>query len=49
VNDLKNFFLRWYSPNNATLTVGGDVNTAEIVKMAERYFGSIPRGPEVHL
>jgi zinc protease len=25
VNDLKNFFLRWYGPNNATLTVGGDV------------------------
>jgi len=26
VNDLKNFFLRWYGPNNATLTVGGDVS-----------------------
>ena len=48
VNDLKNFFLRWYGPNNATLTVGGDVNPAEVVKMAEKYFGSIPRGPEVN-
>jgi zinc protease len=47
VNDLKNFFLRWYGPNNATLTVGGDVKTADIVKLAEKYFGSIPRGPEV--
>ncbi|MDB5230708.1 MAG: insulinase family protein [Chitinophagaceae bacterium] len=47
VNDLKNFFLRWYSPNNATLTVGGDVKSADVVKMAEKYFGSIPRGPEV--
>ncbi len=47
VNDLKNFFLRWYGPNNATLTVGGDVNPKEVVKMAEKYFGSIPRGPEV--
>lgn len=47
VNDLKNFFLRWYGPNNATLTVGGDVNPAEVVKMAEKYFGPIPRGPEV--
>jgi len=47
VNDLKNFFLRWYGPNNAVLTVGGDVNTEEVVKMAEKYFGSIPRGPEV--
>ena len=47
VNDLKNFFLRWYGPNNATLTVGGDVKTADVVKMVEKYFGPIPRGPEV--
>jgi zinc protease len=47
VNDLKNFFLRWYSPNNATLTVGGDVKPAEVVRLVEKYFGSIPRGPEV--
>lgn len=47
VNDLKNFFLRWYGPNNATLTVGGDVSTKEVVKMAEKYFGSIPSGPAV--
>ncbi|MES2774536.1 MAG: pitrilysin family protein [Bacteroidota bacterium] len=47
VDDLKNFFLRWYGPNNATLTVGGDVTTADVVKLAEKYFGSIPRGPEV--
>ncbi|MDB5192072.1 MAG: insulinase family protein [Segetibacter sp.] len=47
VNDLKNFFLRWYGPNNATLTVGGDVAAKDVVKLAEKYFGSIPRGPEV--
>ncbi|TGE09329.1 M16 family metallopeptidase [Hymenobacter fodinae] len=47
VNDLKNFFLRWYGPNNATLTVGGDVKTAEVVKMVEKYFGPINRGPAV--
>lgn len=45
--DLKNFFLRWYGPNNATLTIGGDVRPADVVKLVERYFGSIPRGPEV--
>lgn len=39
--------MRWYGPNNAVLTVAGDVNTADVVKMAEKYFGSIPRGPEV--
>lgn len=47
VDDLKNFFLRWYGPNNATLTVGGDVKPAEVVKLAEKYFGPIPSGPEV--
>jgi zinc protease len=47
VNDLKNFFLRWYGPNNATLTVGGDVNPTDVVKLVEKYYGSIPRGPEV--
>ncbi|WP_317196139.1 M16 family metallopeptidase [Hymenobacter siberiensis] len=47
VNDLKNFFLRWYGPNNATLTVGGDVKPAEVVKMVEKYFGPIKRGPAV--
>ena len=46
-NDLKNFFLRWYGPNNATLTIGGDVKPAQVVKLVEKYFGSIPRGPEV--
>ncbi|MFZ2907214.1 MAG: pitrilysin family protein [Cyclobacteriaceae bacterium] len=47
VEDLKNFFLRWYGPNNATLTIGGDVTPAEVVKLVEKYFGTIPRGPEV--
>lgn len=47
VQDLKNFFLRWYGPNNATLTISGDVNTANVVALVEKYFGSIPRGPEV--
>jgi zinc protease len=47
VNDLKNFFLRWYGPNNAAITIGGDVNPKEVVKWVEKYFGAIPRGPKV--
>ena len=46
-DDLKNFFLRWYGPNNATVTVGGDVKTADVLKLVEKYFGSIPAGPKV--
>ncbi len=47
VEDLKNFFMRWYGPNNASLVVAGDVNTKQVVDLAMKYFGSIPRGPEV--
>ena len=47
VNDLKNFFLRWYGPNNAVLTVGGDVDVQNVVKLVEKYYGSIPRGEQV--
>lgn len=46
VEDLKNFFLRWYGPNNAVVTVGGDVNPKDVLKLVEKYFGSIPKGPE---
>jgi zinc protease len=47
LEDLKNFFLRWYGPNNASLTVGGDVDPKKVITLVEKYFGSIPRGPEV--
>lgn len=47
VNDLKKFFMRWYGPNNATLTVSGDVTPEQVVKLAEKYFGPIVPGPEV--
>jgi zinc protease len=47
VQDLKNFFLRWYGPNNATITIGGDIKPADAIKLVDKYFGSIPRGPEV--
>ena len=47
VEDLKKFFLRWYGPNNAVLTVAGDVKAKDVAGLVEKYFGNIPRGPEV--
>ncbi len=47
LDDLKRFFLRWYGPNNATLTIGGDVDATTVMNQVVRYFGEIPRGPEV--
>lgn len=49
VNDLKAFFLRWYGPNNATITIGGDIDVKETMALVKKYFGSIPRGPEVDM
>jgi zinc protease len=47
VDDLKRFFLRWYGPNNAALTVAGDVDPSKVLELAKKYFGTIPRGAEV--
>lgn len=47
LDDLKRFFLRWYSPNNATLVVAGDIDPTKTLTMVEKYFGVIPSGPEV--
>jgi zinc protease len=47
VNDLKAFFLRWYGPNNATITIGGNISAEEVVPLVSKYFAPIPRGPEV--
>ncbi|MCO5247847.1 MAG: insulinase family protein [Chitinophagales bacterium] len=47
LEDLKNFFLRWYSPNNATLTVAGKFDEAQTLEWISKYYGNIPRGPGV--
>jgi zinc protease len=47
VNDLKRFFLRWYGPNNAALTIGGDIDPMGTLRLVKKYFGSIPPGPGV--
>lgn len=45
--DVKEFFRRWYVPNNVTLTVAGDFDPAQAKKWVEKYFGEIKRGEEV--
>nr|WP_282110928.1 pitrilysin family protein [Shewanella algicola] len=46
-SDVKHFFQRWYGPNNATLTIGGDFDEVQTLAWVNKYFGEIPRGPEV--
>ncbi|WP_462317538.1 M16 family metallopeptidase [Marinilabilia sp.] len=43
LSDVKDFFYKHYAPNNAVLTVAGNVDPAHIFKLAEKWFGSIPR------
>jgi len=39
------FYKIFYTPNNITIGIAGDVNPAEAKRMAEKYFGRLPRGP----
>jgi len=41
VDDLKAWYQRWYAPNNATLVVVGDVDSAHVFELAERFFGPL--------
>ena len=47
LDDLKRFFLRWYGPNNAVLTIGGDIDKAQTLAWVQKYFGNIPEGPAI--
>jgi zinc protease len=47
VTDLKEFFSRWYGPNNAVLTIGGDIDEAQTLLWINKYFGGLKAGPKV--
>lgn len=47
LDDVKEFYRRWYVPNNVTLVIAGDFDTAQAKKWVEKYFGEIKRGPDV--
>jgi len=46
LEDLKDFYRTYYTPNNAFIVVAGDFATDEIVAKITETFGRIPRGPE---
>jgi zinc protease len=43
--DVRSFYQRWYVPANAALVVAGDVEVAQVKKLAEKYYGGIPARP----
>ncbi|TWW02338.1 M16 family metallopeptidase [Chitinophaga pinensis] len=47
LQDVKDFFFKYYRPSNAILVVGGHVTTAQVKALAEKWFGDIPAGERI--
>jgi zinc protease len=47
LEDVKDFFRRYYAPSNAVLAIAGDIDVQATRAMVERYFGNIPAGPPI--
>ena len=45
IEDVRSFFKTYYAPNNAVLSVAGDVDLNEVKKMVEKHFAGIPSQP----
>jgi len=48
MDDVKAFFKKHYTPQNAILVVGGNVKTEDVKKLAEKWFEPIPAGEKYH-
>ena len=44
LNDVRDFFQKYYVPNNAALVIGGNFEIDEAKKLVEKYFSEIPKG-----
>jgi predicted Zn-dependent peptidase len=47
VDDVKDWFSKYYGPTNATIAISGDITPAQAKAKVEQYFGAIPPGPPV--
>ncbi|CAN1553017.1 Peptidase M16, C-terminal [Flavobacteriaceae bacterium] len=47
LEDVKNFYNKWYVPNNVTLTIAGDFDSQQTKIWIEKYFGEIKRGNDI--
>ena len=47
LEDVQNFYKKWYVPNNVTVTLTGDFDVAQAKEWIDKYFAEIPRGEDV--
>ena len=47
LSEFKDFFKKFYAPNNAVLSIAGDIDIAKTKKLVEAYFGPIPTGEKI--
>ncbi|WP_010227222.1 M16 family metallopeptidase [Gillisia marina] len=47
IDDVKEFYNKYYGASNASLVIAGDIDIEETKKLIEKWFGEIPSGPEV--
>ena len=47
LQDVKDFYNRWYVPNNVTLTIAGDFDVNQAKAWVQKYFGEIKRGEAI--
>jgi zinc protease len=47
LDDVRRFFQTYYTPNNSTIAIAGDISPRDARALVQRYFGDIPRGPAV--
>ena len=47
LNDVRDFFQHYYTPNNASVAIAGDFDRVKVKALVEKYFAPIPRGPDV--
>src|ERR1700691_3454801 len=47
LGEVRDFFQQYYTPNNASIAIAGDFDRAKVKALVDKYFGPIPRGPDV--
>lgn len=47
LEEIRDFFHRYYGPNNASLAIVGNIDIAQTKQLVEKYFGTLRPGPEV--